>query len=177
MHMIVRTAGRAAAVLPPLRERLLSVGDGATVEWTMTFQDHLSNTLIIDRVLTTIVGACAILALALATLGVHGVMSDAVRRRTPEIGLRLALGARRRQVAALVFGEGVYLTAAGGIAGTVTAVVLARIVRSFTSGVPLPDMLGVAIVAAMMMLVALAGALVPTWRALRISPTVALRAE
>ena len=177
MHLIARTSADAASALVPLRDRLLSVGEGARVEWTMTFQEHLSRTLLIDRVLTTIVAACALLALALATLGVHGVMSDAVRRRTPEIGLRLALGARRRQVAALVFGEGMYLTAAGAVAGTAGAVLVGRIVRAFNGGVPLPDVVSVALVPPMMILVALGGALLPTWRALRISPTVALRAE
>jgi len=177
MHMVVQTTGDAHAAVQPLRDQLLASGDGASVEWAMTFADYLSRALLIDRVLTTVVGACAILALLLAILGVNGVMADAVRRRTPEIGLRFALGAQRRAVIRLVFGHGLYLTAAGALTGTLFAVAVARIARRVVQDLPTVDLLSVAIVPVVMVLIALGGALLPTWRALRISPTVALRAE
>jgi putative ABC transport system permease protein len=177
MHMVVRTANDARAAVQPLRDLLLSSGEGARVEWAMTFKDYLSRALLIDRVLTTVVGACAILALLLAVLGVNGVMADAVRRRTPEIGLRFALGAQRRAVIALVFGHGLYLTAAGALTGTVAAVTVARMARRVVQDMPPVDLVSVAIVPLVMVLIALGGALLPAWRALSISPTVALRAE
>ena len=177
MHMVVRTAGDATPALGPLRDQLLAAGSGATVEWTMTFERYLAQALIVDRVLTTVVGACAVLALLLAMLGVHGVMADAVRRRTPEIGLRFALGAQRRTVVALVFGHGMSLTAAGAVAGTMGAVLLQWIARTFLRDLPSVDLVALTIVPPLMMLVAVGGALLPAWRALRISPTVALRAE
>jgi len=177
LHMVVRTAGDAHGAVQPLRDQLLSSGDGANVEWAMTFAEYLSRALLIDRVLTTVVGACAILALLLAILGVNGVMADAVRRRTPEIGLRFALGAQRRAVIGLVFGRGLYLTPAGALTGTLVAVAAARITRRIVHDMPPVDLVSVAIVPVVMVLIALGGALLPAWRALRISPTVALKAE
>jgi putative ABC transport system permease protein len=177
MHMVVRTTGDAHGVVQPLRDWLLASGSGATVEWAMTFAEYLSRALLIDRVLTTVVGACAALALLLAILGVNGVMADTVRRRTPEIGLRFALGAQRRAVIALVFGRGLYLTAAGALTGTLVAVAVALMAQRIIHDMPPVDLAAVAVVPVVMILIALGGALLPAWRALSISPTVALRAE
>jgi predicted permease len=176
LHVLAKTTAGAAPLLPQLRRELLTSGR-ASVLWTTTFDDHLAHALIIDRVITTVVGACGLLALALSTIGVYGMVADTVRRRTGEIGLRVALGARTHNVVALVFREGLLLTAAGALAGTAGAVVLAGVVRSFVPGWPLPDVVSVGSVSLTLVVVVIAAASLPAWRALRISPTIALRAE
>ena len=86
----------------------------------------------------------ALAALLLATVGVYGVVGDAVRRRTPEIGLRVALGAPSWQILRLVFSEGLPLTVAGSAAGLVAALLLARLLRSFVHAVPALDLASLA---------------------------------
>jgi hypothetical protein len=176
LHVLAKTTAAAAPLLPQLRRELLRSGR-ASVLWTTTFGDHLAHALIIDRVITTVVGACGLLALALSTLGVYGIVADTVRRRTQEIGLRVALGASQRNVVALVFREGLLPTAAGALAGTAGAVVLARLVRSFVPAWPLPDIVSVGSVSLTLVVVVIAAAILPAWRALRISPTIALRTQ
>ncbi len=177
MHLIVRTAVDPAPTLPLLATLLRTIDPGVDVRWTMTFDDHLREALSLDRLTTTVVVACALAALALATMGVYGVMADVVRRRTSEIGLRVALGASTLQVIRLVFGEGLHLTAAGAIAGIVSAMLLGRIARSLVDGLPVLDPVSVAWVPLVLTIVVIGAAVRPAMRALRISPTVALRAE
>ena len=109
--------------------------------------------------MTTVVGGCGVLALVLSTIGVYGTIADAVRRRTAEIGLRVALGARRREVVALVFREGLFLTATGVIVGTLGAVVVARVARSFVHSLPLPDLVSLGSVSLTLVLVAVGAAI------------------
>ncbi|MGH8637622.1 MAG: FtsX-like permease family protein, partial [Burkholderiales bacterium] len=177
MHLVVRTAGDPRPALPVLAKILRASDEGADVRWTMTFDDHLREALSLDRLTTTVVVACALAALALATMGVYGVMSDVVRRRTSEIGLRVALGAGTLQVITLVFGEGLHLTVTGAIAGVVSALLLGRVGRSLVDGLPQFDPVSLTAVPLVMILVVIGAAVLPALRALRISPTVALRAE
>lgn len=177
MHLVVRTAGDPRPTLPVLARILRASDEGADVRWTMTFDDHLREALSLDRLTTIVVVACALAALALATIGVYGVMSDVVRRRTSEIGLRVALGASTLQVITLVFGEGLHLTMAGAIAGVLSAVLLGRIGRSLVDGLPHLDPVSLALVPIVLTLVVAGAAVLPALRALRISPTIALRAE
>jgi len=176
MHLLAKTTAGAGPLLPELRSQLLMAGR-ADVRWTTTFDEYLAHELIIDRVLTTVVAGCGLLALVLSTIGVYGMIADTVRRRTAEIGLRVALGARRWEVVALVLREGLLLTGAGAIAGSIGAVVLARVARSFVHSLPLPGVASLGTVSLTLVLVAFGAAILPARRALRICPTIALRAE
>jgi predicted permease len=177
MHVLARTAGSPEPVLPLLRERLVAIDRAVDVRWLKTFEDHLEEALVFDRVMTTTVAACGVLALALATIGVYGVIADAVRRRTPEIGLRVALGARRREIVLLVLAEGTTLGGLGALLGVVIAGGATKVLGTFVHGLPPLDVVSVTVVGAGLVLVVVGGAVLPTWRALRISPTIALRAE
>lgn len=177
LHLVVRTDNGGDPLLEPMRAALLAVDDRVEILETMTFEGHLAEALSLDRVATTIVAACALAALVLATIGVYGVIADAVRRRTAEIGLRIALGAGRRQVLRLVFGEGLHLTLAGIVAGVIAAMLLKRVAGVFVHGLPPVDIVSLAVVPGVLALVVVGAAAIPTRRALRISPTIALRAE
>ena len=177
MHLVVRTAQSAAPAVAALPALLRGVDPGLELKRATTFDGHLAEALTLDRILTTVVALCGVAALALATMGVYGVVGDAVRRRTPEIGLRVALGAPSSRILGLVFREGLPLTALGSAAGIGGAVILSRVLRMFVHAVPSVDLPSLAIVPVGLLLVVVGAAVVPLRRALRVSPTIALRAD
>lgn len=122
-----------------------------------------------------LVGLCGLIALALSSIGVYGVVSDAVQRRTREIGVRIVLGADGRSLASLVFLEALYPTSAGIGLGLFVLVLADRIARSFVYGIPAPDLPTIAGTSAVPLTVAAVAAVSPLRRALQVSPTVALR--
>ncbi|MDQ3997796.1 MAG: ABC transporter permease, partial [Gemmatimonadota bacterium] len=122
-------------------------------------------------------GAFGSLALLLATVGLYGVISYMVTQRTHEMGVRVALGAQARDVARLVIREGVGVTAVGAVLGLTAALAGGRFVESLLYEVSARDPLVFVVVAATLMAVAIAATLVPAWRAMRVDPVVALRAE
>lgn len=177
MHLVVRTrdSGQAAAAAIP--GTLASIDRGVDVSRVTTFADHLAEALTIDRILTTVVAGCGIAALMLAMTGVYGVVGDAVRRRTPEIGIRVALGAPNMRILQLVFSEGLPLSTAGSAVGVAAALLISRAMRSFVRDIPPVDLLSLAVVPVALLLVVVGAAALPVRRALRVSPTIALRAE
>ena len=125
----------------------------------------------------TLLAGFAGAALLLAAIGIYGVISYAVAQRTREIGVRLALGAQRRDVTRLVMRQGLRLTVAGIVLGTVVAVGASRVLSTLLYGVTAGDPLTYMGVAALLGLVAAIAAHVPARRAARVDPMVALRAE
>jgi putative ABC transport system permease protein len=104
-------------------------------------------------------------------------MADAVRRRTREIGLRIALGARRFDIVRLVFGSAMALTVSGVLIGSFASILLARSLRMRAYGLPAVDAVTLAAVPGALAIVVILAAMMPTRRALRVSPTVALRID
>jgi putative ABC transport system permease protein len=121
--------------------------------------------------------ALAALALGLAAIGVHGLMAQRVATLRREIGVRMALGARRADVVRDVLGRALVLAGVGGAIGLVVALLLARTVKSMLYEVPATDPLSFAAAAAALVTLALAGAYVPARRAGRVDPSVVLREE
>src|SRR5207302_9436090 len=124
-----------------------------------------------------LLGAFAVMALLLAGVGIHGVMSYTVSRRTREIGLRMALGARGGDVLRLVLGQALRVTILGVVAGTLGALALRRLVASMLYGVGAGDPATFALVALLPGLLALAAGYLSARRASRVEPAAALRAE
>jgi predicted permease len=177
LHLVVRTADQGAAAVAALPGMLASIDSGVDIFRTTTFDAHLEEALTLDRILTTVVAGCGLSALVLAMIGVYGVVGDAVRRRTPEIGLRVALGAPSLRILQLVFSEGVPLSAAGSTVGVVCALLISRIMRSFVHDMPPVDLRSLAVVPVALLLVVVGAAAIPIRRALSVSPTIALRAD
>jgi ABC-type antimicrobial peptide transport system permease subunit len=124
-----------------------------------------------------LLGAFACIALLVAAVGTYGVIAYGVSQRTKELGLRLALGADRRGVLALILREGLLVGLAGLSVGVVGSAALARVLESLVFGVSLHDPATYAGVSALLLLMACAACLVPAIRASRVDPMVALRLD
>jgi ABC-type antimicrobial peptide transport system permease subunit len=122
-------------------------------------------------------GAFGVIALLVTTIGIYSVMAFAVGQRTHEMGVRIALGARGDDIARLVLVQGLAPVIAGVVAGVVLAVAMSRVVAGMLFGVTPTDPFVVGSVAGLLLLTALIGVAEPGWRATRVNPIDALRAE
>ncbi|HEY0876205.1 MAG TPA: ABC transporter permease [Vicinamibacterales bacterium] len=175
--LFVRSDLDPKALFSTVSRTLTTIDSGVQLTRAITIDEHFSEVLTLDRLTTTLVAACGLIALLMAMAGVYGVMSDAVLRRTREIGLRVALGAGRRQVAALVFTQAAYLAVTGVAAGLTAALVLQQVAASFVHGLPRLDAVSISAAPIALAIVILIAAVLPLRRALAVSPTIALRAE
>jgi ABC-type antimicrobial peptide transport system permease subunit len=126
---------------------------------------------------TLLLTVFASIALLLAAVGIYGLMSYAVEQRMQEIGIRMAMGADQRKIMRLVLGQGMRLAMVGTVLGLAGAFGLTRLLSKFLFGVKPSDPLAFSIVAATLIVVTLLAAFVPTRRAMRVDPVVALRQE
>jgi putative ABC transport system permease protein len=139
--------------------------------------DWVDSSVSSQRYSTTLLAAFAALAMILAATGIYGVMSYTVAQRTHEIGVRMALGARRRDVLKLVVRHGMLLTLVGVIIGVAGALGLTRVMASLLFGVTAKDPLTFVAVAGLLSAVAFIACFVPALRATKVDPLVALRYE
>jgi ABC-type antimicrobial peptide transport system permease subunit len=139
--------------------------------------DTLSNSFSQHRFLATLLGLFAALAVTLATIGVYGVLSYAVARKTRDIGVRIALGANARQVLRLVAHDGTMLIGAGIAAGVVLALLSSRWLSSLLFGVTPADPVSLGGSVILVLAVAALATLIPARRAIRIDPLAALRQD
>ncbi|HUZ93656.1 MAG TPA: ABC transporter permease [Edaphobacter sp.] len=142
-----------------------------------TFADEMGGWLADRRFLLLLVGLFGVAALALAAVGIYGVVAFSVTRRTQEIGIRMALGAQRSDVLRLVVGEGARMAGVGVVLGIVASLVITRLMSSLLFGISATDPLTFVCVAVLLSLVALAASYIPAHRAMRVNPVTALRYE
>ena len=176
MTALVRGRTEAAKLLPELRRRAATVDPAVAVD-VGTLDELLRDTLSTRSLTMTLLTAFAGIALLLAAIGVYGVLSYAVVQRTRELAVRSALGARRGQLLALVFGAGMRVVLVGLAAGLLGATWLSRFLESMLVEVRPLDPVAFLAAAAVLLLVALAAILVPARRATRLAPAIALQAE
>jgi predicted permease len=144
---------------------------------SQTMNEAIADSLSQRRFAMIVLGAFAAAALLLASLGIYGVISYLVGQRAHELGIRVALGASRRQIFTLVLGHGLKMTLAGVCLGLLAAFGLTRLIRTMLFGVGATDPVTFAIIAVMLTLVALLACYLPARRATRVDPLVALRSE
>jgi predicted permease len=177
LNLVVRTGGHPGAVAAAVRAAIHALDPHQPVASVMPMLEHLADVLIPERFSAVLMTALATLGLLLAALGLYGVMAYSVSQRSGEIGLRMALGARPRDVLLMVAGQGLPVVAVGlgiGIAGAWT---LARLLASALYQVSPRDPATFTAVTLVLSVVALLACWLPARRATRISPLAALRSE
>jgi predicted permease len=174
---IVRTAGDPAAASNEVRRAIADVDDNVPVNPPRPLRDQVSDTFGSSRLAARFVGFFGGMALLLASIGLYGVVAQAVARRTTEIGVRLALGAQRSDVLWMVFRDTIVLVAAGIGVGVPMAFAAARLIANQLFGLGAIDGASLAVSAVMLVTVAAIAAVVPARRAAHVDPMFALRAE
>jgi putative ABC transport system permease protein len=177
LSIVVRGAGDPAALASPLRAVVRGLDENVAVSQVATMEDVVAHANGPPRFFLAVLAAFAGVALVLAAVGIYGVMSYTVSRRTHEIGVRIALGARRRDVFRLVVGQGLGLALAGGLVGLAGALALTRLMRSMLYGVGATDVVTFAAVGIVLGVVAVGASALPARRALRIDPMAVLRGD
>jgi ABC-type antimicrobial peptide transport system permease subunit len=177
MALVVKTATDPISLVGPIRQEIRTLDATLPVANVQSMDEVVGATLSSPRFTGFLLVTFAGIALALSAIGVYGVLSYLVSRRTREIGIRLAIGAGRAQVLRLVLGSGLLLALSGVGLGLTVALVAARLMRTMLYGVGPADPLTFVSVAVTLSLVALLSSLVPAWRASRVNPVVALKTE
>jgi len=177
MSLEVRVAGDPMRLVAPVRRQIHDLDEEVVPGDVWTLKSFRDAGLGQERVSAALLSGFGVLALALAGIGLYGVLAFAVARRTHEIGIRLALGASRSNVLRLVTGQGMALTLVGLVAGLICAFGFTRLVASSLYGVQPTDPVTFVAAAAFVAVVALVATYIPARRAAKVNPMVALRYE
>jgi putative ABC transport system permease protein len=177
MNLVLRTNGDPLSIAGALRNEVRAIDPDQPVSAMRPMTELVDSSVAQPRYRTTLFGLFAALAMILAATGIYGVMSYSVAQRTHEIGVRMALGARRFDVLKLVVGQGMLLTLIGVALGLAAAFGLTRVMQSLLFGVTTKDPLTFVVVSALLIAVAFVACFVPARRATKVDPLVALRYE
>ncbi len=177
ISIVVKTAMNPRSLLLPIRAQIAALDPDLAIFNPETMQEHVNKSMLLPRISAILLGVFGAVGLTLATIGLYGVMSYSVRRRTREIGIRMALGARPRGVLWMVLRQGLMLTGVGLVIGLGLALALGRFTASLLYGVSGTDLLTFLTVPAVLLAAALAAMVFPALRAARVEPTTALRYE
>jgi ABC-type antimicrobial peptide transport system permease subunit len=177
MAFVVRTANDPAAFAPALRESVRALDPDLPLSLVRRLEDLLAESIAPQRFATILLGTFAAAALFLAAIGLYGVLASAVGQRTLEIGVRMAHGARPRDVLWMFIRQGLGLALAGAAIGLACAVALARLMAAMLFGVQPADAVTLAAVPIAIAAVAALGSVVPACRAMHVDAVVALRGQ
>ena len=177
MFPIVRTTGDPASIIATAREEVKRLDAAQPIASVRTLEEIVSTSIAQPRLITRLLAVFAVVALALAAVGIYGVVAYSVSQRTREIGIRVALGSTPGGVAKLIAGQGVKLALAGTAIGIPAALLLARGMESMLFDTDPADPATIAVVALVLTVTAVAACLVPLRKALKVEPAHALRSE
>lgn len=177
MVMVIGTTVPPTSITGAVRTAVHAVDADQPIYNIKTMDEVVAGSVSNRRLSFWLLGVFALIALALAAVGIYGVMSYIVTQRTREIGIRMALGARREAVIKLVMRHGLTMAVAGLVIGTILAIALARTLRSLMYGATVNDPMVFAGVALLLAIVALIASYVPAQRAASVEPVIALRDE
>lgn len=177
MTILVRTAGDPLTFAATLRQKVTEIDPHAILHNIATAQDRIDRSLLRERLVATISGLFGALALSLAAIGVYGVLSYGIARRTREFGVRIAIGAEGSSILRMVLCEAGWVLAFGIVAGLAAAWWLGRIVNNLLYGVQPGDLASMGIAVGVVAVAGTLAAWIPARRAARIDPIQALRYE
>jgi ABC-type lipoprotein release transport system permease subunit len=177
LRFIVRTAGEPASMVQAIRATVLAVDPELPIDRIDPLTTLMRGTISDERLLARVAAAFSVLALLLAATGLYGVMTYAIARRTGEIGLRVALGAQRRDVVRMVLFDALRLVVIGLVIGLPVALASSRLLRAQLHDVATTDPVSILVAVGVLGASALVAVTLPAMRASRVSPIVALRAE
>lgn len=177
MILQIRTSGSAAAVLSAVQSELKRLDPNLPLFDVRTMEEHRQLSTFIPRMASTLLGLFGILALLLAVVGLYSVVAFTVSQRTREIGIRMALGANRREILRLVLRQGMLLTATGLAIGIALALGAAQVLESQLLGLAPTDPVSFAATTSALLTASIAACLIPARRAASLDPLRALRRE
>jgi putative ABC transport system permease protein len=175
--IFIQTTGDPLSALPAVRTALRNLEPSVVVHGSRTMSDYASASMAIASLAMRLLAGFAIVALLLAAIGIYGVMAYSVRRRTREIGTRVALGADRGDIIRLIMREGGMITAAGVVIGLAAGLIAARSLAAVLYGVPPADPMSLAAAAIVLAMTGMAACYIPARRAARVDPARTLTTE
>jgi predicted permease len=175
--LALRTRGNPAGYIAVVRQAFRNIDPGLAVFDVRTMDEQISKALFLPRVSAALFGLAGLMGLLISTVGIYGVISFSVARQTKDIGIRVALGARRGQVLGMVLRHGLLLVFAGSGIGMAAALALGRVAASLLYGVSPTDTLTFLAVPAVLVSIAVVACVVPARRAAKLDPIHALRCE
>jgi predicted permease len=171
----VKTASEPSAIVPRIRQELRALDPALPIFDVQKLEDAIAIQLVPLRLAATLLGAAGVLGIALAAIGLFGIIAQTVAQQTREIGIRMALGAERRDVLRMIVLRGLWLAGIGTAIGLALAAVSSRFAAAFIFGISAHDPLTFVLVPTLLAGIALAASYLPARRAARINPTDALR--
>jgi predicted permease len=177
ISIAVKTSSNPAAMAKPVRDQIAALDPNLAILSTETMREHVDKSLLLPRISATLLGVFGAVGLTLAAIGLYGVMSFSVRRRTREIGIRMALGAEPGSVVTMVVRQGLALTGVGLVIGLAIALAVGRLAASLLYGISGTDLITFLAVPAVLLAVSLVAIVLPAQRAARVGPMTALRME
>ena len=177
MYFEMRAAGEPTTIVSEVRDAVRQIDSGLPLMSLKTQDEQRDEALVQERLFARLSGFFGLVAVVLASIGLYGTMAYAVSRRTHEIGIRLALGAKPRDIMRMVLGHGITLVAIGAAIGIIGGLAATRLARSLIFGVTPTDAWTFVLAVIALALVALAACYIPARRAMRVDPIVALRYE
>ena len=177
MTLVVKTTGEPMSLVAPVRAEIRALDPNLPIAAIQSMQDVVDTSVATPRLAGWLLGLFAALALLLASVGIYGVLSYVVSQRRQEIGIRVAIGAGRRDVVALILRGGLSITVVGLAIGLGLAALATRVLASQLHDVSALDPRTFATVAIVLLAVSTATCLIPALRATRVSPVGALRAD
>ncbi len=177
MVFLLRASSNPTSYVSSIRDVVRQMDAGIAVTEISTLEKEIADSIAIVRIMGVLMGIFGCVALVLSSVGVYGVLAESVARRTPEIGIRLALGAEPRDVMKLVLGQALKLTGLGLAIGLPLAFAVNRAMTSLIFGIVSVNLAVLAGFAALLLIVTLAAGYIPARRAMRVDPMVALRYE
>jgi putative ABC transport system permease protein len=176
-NLVIRTKTDPLSIAAALRKEIRAIDPDQPIATARLMTEWVDASVSVQRYRTTLLALFAALAMVLAATGIYGVMSYTVAQRTHEIGVRMALGARQRDVLTLVVRQGMMLALAGVVLGLIGAALLTRVMSTLLFQVTAKDPITFVVVAALLTAVAFVACFVPALRATKVDPLVALRYE